>query len=637
MRPLCLLVLFSVAMVGQALTPSSFLSTVDRGRLSSLFQASVGQQDLPSVAYSILGYKLLGETAPNAGEACKKLQAGVESSDVSAAGIYQASTAAKALGNSCSLKLGSQANKVLTASLASESSVANLYYGVLTQLSLGQRVDGSQVLKSLLAALKKDDSLANLGYAFHVASKLAGVDVSAIFDRIEDAVVQADEIDGKLLQFEGGLTVSSLIVTGAYELAAHAKVSKAPPIGRQQAVKFANYFLSRRSVQQPKGAFHLLSALQALSKANKHHVPVSVSLASAPTVSESSPKVKVQVTDLLGQSLGKMDVVVESAMRQSDGAVVMAKSKMTSLSDTMYESDMMKAKPGKGFYELTINAIPAKADARLVGNEGAVLLVKALGTIAIEGVEVGVADADQSTAPKTTKATYPQKLAKTLEADHHHKVVVKFALKDKASGEKVKVHQAFVRLASGDSEIVYVAEADANSQYKFDLDVSAKAKEFGSKSGTYGVHLVIGDAVISNPMSWHLADLKLTFQDASSPVVESKKDKVKPEIRHLFREPEKRPPAVVSNAFTVLCLLPFLVMIVCWMKLGVNISSFPFSVAALGFHVGLGAIFALYYYFWVQLDMFTTLKYLIMAGVVTFLCGNSMLVKIAEKRKGSQQ
>lgn len=112
-------------------------------------------------------------------------------------------------------------------------------------------------------------------------------------------------------------------------------------------------------------------------------------------------------------------------------------------------------------------------------------------------------------------------------------------------------------------------------------------------------------------------------------------NKPKAEIRHLFREPEKRPPQVVSTFFTGLCLLPFGIMLLAWMKLGVNFSSFPLSLSALGFHLGLGAIFSLYYLFWLQWDMFTTLKYLMMIGVVTFLCGNSMLVGIADKRKRS--
>ena len=125
------------------------------------------------------------------------------------------------------------------------------------------------------------------------------------------------------------------------------------------------------------------------------------------------------------------------------------------------------------------------------------------------------------------------------------------------------------------------------------------------------------------------------FSAVDGPASSVPENKPKPEIRHLFREPEKRPPQVVSTAFTGLCLVPIGIMLVAWMKLGVNISSFPISLPSIGFHLGLASIFGLYLQFWLHLDMFSTIKYLIMVGVVTFLCGNSMLVKIAEKRKNT--
>jgi len=436
------------------------------------------------------------------------------------------------------------------------------------------------------------------------------------------------------LQFEGGLSVSSLVVSGAYALAK--TVGQAPPISKMQSVKFANYFLSRKNVQQVKGAWSLLSALNTLSS-NDFHVPVAITLASQPSVSEANPNVKVQITDVMGGDLGPMTVQIDSAMRQTDGAVVMSKSQMKA-SDvpTLYEIDLMAVKPGKGFYKLTLTGTPSKANAKLAGNEGAVLLVKVLGTVALENVEIGIADADQSTAPKMTSLSHPDKVKKDLTADHHHKVVIKFSVKDKANGEKVKVHQAFVQLALGDSEIIYVAEPDSSNNYKFDLDVSAKAKEFGSKSGKYSVSLIIGDAVVSNPIHWNLADISLQFPGADGQVGGAMPhNKPKPEIRHLFREPEKRPPQVVSTAFTGLCLVPIGIMLVGWMKLGVNLSDFPLSPTAIGFHLGLASIFGLYLQFWLHLNMFTTIKYLIMCGIVTFLCGNSMLVKIAEKRKNA--
>ena len=233
-----------------------------------------------------------------------------------------------------------------------------------------------------------------------------------------------------------------------------------------------------------------------------------MSLASPPAVSDKSPKVKVQITDVMGNDLGPMTVQVDSAMRQSDGAVIMSKNKMKELGSGLYEVDLMAVKPGKGFYELTLTSTPAKANAKLAGNEGAVLLVKVLGTITLEGVEIGVADADQSTQAKLSKVAHPGGKV-DLKADHHHKVILKFSVKD--NGAKVKVHQAFVRLAMKDSEIIYVAEPDNANNYKFDLDVSGKSKEFQGKSGKYSLNLIIGDAVVSNPIDWHLADINLQF------------------------------------------------------------------------------------------------------------------------------
>lgn len=59
----------------------------------------------------------------------------------------------------------------------------------------------------------------------------------------------------------------------------------------------------------------------------------------------------------------------------------------------------------------------------------------------------------------------------------------------------------------------------------------------------------------------------------------------------MFREPEKRPPAFVSNLFTGLCLAPAFLLIILWAKLGVNISNFPLSISAITFHLGLGGKF----------------------------------------------
>ena len=86
--------------------------------------------------------------------------------------------------------------------------MGNLYYATLAKVSLGEAVDKAAVGKVLAAALKKDDGVTNLGYAFNLAADhLDAKSGAAVYERIEDAIVQADEVDGKMLQvrvhFEG--------------------------------------------------------------------------------------------------------------------------------------------------------------------------------------------------------------------------------------------------------------------------------------------------------------------------------------------------------------------------------------------------------------------------------------------------
>ena len=81
-----------------------------------------------------------------------------------------------------------------------------------------------------------------------MASSLADASSSrALLTSLENVLVQADEVDGRMLQFEGGLAVTADVVTGAFAMAA--VVGRAPTMSKMQTTKFANYFLGRRSVQ----------------------------------------------------------------------------------------------------------------------------------------------------------------------------------------------------------------------------------------------------------------------------------------------------------------------------------------------------------------------------------------------------
>ena len=110
-RMLKFFVIFCFCVVGQALTPSSFLTTVEKSRLKDLFEASLHQE----TPHSILGLKLLGGNSKlntDLEELCKRLQTEIDGESVTISDLFKISLAANSL-ESCSLKLNSHASQVM--------------------------------------------------------------------------------------------------------------------------------------------------------------------------------------------------------------------------------------------------------------------------------------------------------------------------------------------------------------------------------------------------------------------------------------------------------------------------------------------------------------------------------------------
>lgn len=637
MKGLVLFLCLALARVSLALpAASSYLSDNDRSRLRQVLDGAWDVTDLPTIHYGALGYKLLGQAVPKPQELCKFL--GTKTGETSPEALFHLTNAWKAVGTCGSMPSTAFAKKLNEVASSDASPLSDLYFAVLGLKALGQRPsDVPKVVKNIQGALKKDDNALSLGYAFHVAAAI-GAEGRAIFDRIQDAIAQADEVDGRFLQFEGGLSITALVVSGTFNLAA--AQNKAPPINHEQTTKFANYFLSRRSVQTAKGIYSLLDVLTILSS-NKFLLPVAISLEGTSAVSSSNPKVLLKVSDVLGKPISSSAVaVIAESAKGSEDVVILSKKKFETTQDkTVFALNVFEEKPAPGQYSLTVSATLNQADSRIPSNIVTTVTIKAMCAVTITSFEIGTADADQTTQPKMHKVTYPSKLPSVLEADSQQKVVVRFQLVAAGTTKPLVVHQAFLRLWNEKSkqEIIFNAERDASKVYKFDMDVGAKDPDFGFLSGEFHVDLIVGDAIIVNPLMWHVADLKLSPPSSESKDTSASNHaylyKPKPEIKHMFREPEKRPAAVVSNLFTALVCLPLLILLSLWAKLGINISNFPVSLSAVGFHLGLTSIFGLFVVFWLELNMFTTVKYLLGLGAITFLSGNKMLSQIAARPK----
>jgi oligosaccharyltransferase complex subunit delta (ribophorin II) len=83
---------------------------------------------------------------------------------------------------------------------------------------------------------------------------------------------------------------------------------------------------------------------------------------------------------------------------------------------------------------------------------------------------------------------------------------------------------------------------------------------------------------------------------------------LKPEIQHKFREPEKRPPVVVTTFFTLLVASPVLILFTFWSK-SVSLKFESLTLSRIIFHALFFMVLACYTNFWLGTNMFDTMRY----------------------------
>uniref|UniRef100_A0A8C5GWL7 Dolichyl-diphosphooligosaccharide--protein glycosyltransferase subunit 2 n=1 Tax=Gouania willdenowi TaxID=441366 RepID=A0A8C5GWL7_GOUWI len=591
---------FCLALAGaQALTPSHHLSLSDVARLQSLLSQPF--TDLESAYYSVVGLTKLGAVIPDQ-----------------------------------NIPVSNETRDILLAAVSEDSTMGQIHRAVSALGSLGLPLASQEVIGALTARIEKEDNVMAITSALLAASRLSQqAELGGILEEIEDLTARLDDLGGMYLQFEEGLEATAMFVTAAYSLSDHVGVE--PPLKEDQVIQLVNSIFSKKSWDSLAEAFSVASAAAALSS-NQFHVPVVVRTHGPATVSHSQPTLQLLVTDVMSQPLTSANVLVESANAASSKSSILSQAPFT-LNECVgiFEFNFMSSQPASGYYQFTI---AVTGDKRLVANQ-VELKVKVSTEVAVTNMDLSVVDKDQSIGTKTTRVDYPSKAKSSFVADSHQYFAMAFQLVDVNTGVELTPHQTFVRLHNQKTgqEVVFVAEPDSKNLYKFELDTAERKSEFDTISGTYSLCLIVGDATLENPILWNVADVVLKFVDEEAPATIQPKTLYvpKPEIQHLFREPEKKPPTVVSNAFTALVLFPFLLLLILWFKLGANISNFRLSPSTVLFHVGHAAMLGLMYVYWTHLDMFQTLKYLAIIGGVTFLAGNRMLAQKAVKRIASEQ
>lgn len=204
-----LLTILSATFCCGAITTSSYFTAADKDHAKKILLEAFGSNDVAGIHYGVVGLKRLTEPLPSSAEQCKLLVTASSDAKASAEVLYHVAVAHKALGT-CQQPLPVlNIVKALNGYLEKGTNLQELFHATQALIALGQKpADGTKLLKAVQALLKKNDSLVNFGYFFHISAALGVEAATAAFDRIEDAIVQADEIDSKFLQFEGGLSTT---------------------------------------------------------------------------------------------------------------------------------------------------------------------------------------------------------------------------------------------------------------------------------------------------------------------------------------------------------------------------------------------------------------------------------------------
>lgn len=608
----------------QALTPNHYLTKHDVERLKASLDRPF--MNLESAFYSIVGLNSLGAQVPDVKKACAFIKSNLDPSNVDS--LFYAAQSSQVL-SGCEISVSNETRDLLLAAVSEDSSVAQIYHAVAALSGFGLPLASHEALGALTARLSKEETVLATVQALQTASHLSQqADLRNIVEEIEDLVARLDELGGVYLQFEEGLELTALFVAATYKLMDH--VGTEPSIKEDQVIQLMNTIFSKKNFESLSEAFSVASAAAALSQ-NRYHVPVLVVPEGSASDTQEQAILRLQVSNVLSQPLAQAAVKLEHAKSVASRATVLQKMPFSLVGD-VFELNFKNVKLPSGYYDFSVRV---EGDNRYIANT-VELRVKISTEVGITNVDLSTVDKDQSIAPKTTRVTYPAKAKGTFIADSHQNFALFFQLVDVNTGAELTPHQTFVRLHNQKTgqEVVFVAEPDNKNVYKFELDTSERRIEFDSASGTYTLYLIIGDATLKNPILWNVADVVIKFpeEEAPSTVLSQNLFTPKQEIQHLFREPEKRPPTVVSNTFTALILSPLLLLFALWIRIGANVSNFTFAPSTLVFHLGHAAMLGLMYVYWTQLNMFQTLKYLAVLGTVTFLAGNRMLAQQAVKR-----
>ncbi|CAM8960189.1 unnamed protein product [Rhodiola kirilowii] len=434
-----------------------------------------------------------------------------------------------------------------------------------------------------------------------------------------------------------GLTTFSNVVLGGLDLPSN------------KILGLARYLLGMGVLGDAKDFFNQIDSLASVENI-KASIPLILSVSSGVLSLTTNDKLKVEVSTVLGSAAPPLTVKIIQgySSSQKDVSVIENQELKFDPESGLHILDSLPKGVDVGSY-LFVFEILLEESAQTIYATGGRTKVQlyVTGAIKVDGLEVAILDNDLSNTGAQHILNLAEENGVSLSANHLQKLRLSFQLTTPL-GNAFTPHQAFLILRHETKvEHIYVVNR-SGKRFEILLDFLGLVEKLYYLSGKYDIELSVGDATMENSFSKAIGSVELDLPEQPEkatrpplqPVEPSSRYGPKAEISHIFRVPDKRPPKELSLIFLGLTFLPLVVFLIGLLRLGVNLKNFPTSavpaIFGILFHGGVAAVLILYAFFWLKLDLFTTLKTLSILGVFLLFVGHRILSYLASSSAKSK-
>jgi len=231
---------------------------------------------------------------------------------------------------------------------------------------------------------------------------------------------------------------------------------------------------------------------------------------------------------------------------------------------------------------------------------------------------------------------------KALDAVHvAGKQSVELTFTPKIDGSAAKPQQAMLMLSAAGGLAAYaVGKPKKDGSHTISVTQALVEKQIGKQGGDMKATLLLGDPTVADSISWDLGSLHVPEDPEVAPTPKylsatfQPLNNVKPEIRHIFRAPDKQPPVVISLAFTGLALAPLGILLIALTQMGINFQGIPSggSLWVLLFHGSIAGMLGLYLMFWLKLNLAQTMPLAVGIGLLVTATGYKALSALSADR-----